>query len=64
MKRLNWYFEDGATYSYIDTCDAEERPYNVDEDAEVIDEYAEDHEILPVLIDKHGDITVLFVSPA
>lgn len=68
MKRLNWYFSDGATYSYIDNVDEDlpEGTYELGAGAhrDTIRDMYESHEQLPALVDKHGDITVVFISPA
>ncbi len=66
MKRINYYFADGATFSELENVDFEEGEYR-DEDGkrESWDEvYPEQHELLPHIIDKHGAVTIIIVSPA
>lgn len=64
MKRFNWYFADGATYSFIDSYSGNEgefRPGDRQFDNKYED-YAEEQ--LPYLVDRHGEPTILVISPA
>lgn len=66
-QRLNFYFADGATYSYLDDVDHEEGEYRVgadEEQDEVVEVYTDQNERLPHLVDSHGDVTILVISPA
>lgn len=63
MKRFNWYFEDGATYSFIDTYGGKEGEFR--EGDRQFESKSEDYsEQLAELIERHGDVTILIVSPA
>lgn len=64
-KRLNWYFPDGATYSFIQDTELEEGEYRKgvdDETDEVVD--SSRTEKVGLVEDNHGDVTILVVSPA
>lgn len=63
MKRFNWYFADGATYSFIDTYSGKEGEFR-EGDTQFTNKSEAYSEQLAELIDRHGELTVLMISPA
>lgn len=63
MKRFNWYFADGATYSFIDTYGGKEGEFRPG-DTQFANKSGDYEAELEDLIERHGELTVLMISPA
>lgn len=63
MKRFNWYFEDGSTYSFIDNYGGKEGEFRSG-DKQFDNKTEQYSEQLAELVERHGEITVLMISEA